>query len=116
MDDRIDIITTDHAPHTLEEKRKPYFQSMSGAPIAQHSLNIMLEIYQQGKITLQKIAEKMCYNPAILYRIKSRGFIREGYFADLVLVDLDASYTVSSNNIFINVDGRHWKELHFTVQ
>jgi len=99
LDDRIDIITTDHAPHTLEEKQKPYFQSMSGGPMVQHSLNIMLELYKQGKITLQKITEKMCHNPAILYRIKSRGFIREGYFADLVLVDLDSSYTVSSKNI-----------------
>lgn len=100
LDDRIDIITTDHAPHTLAEKQKPYFQSMSGAPMVQHSLNIMLEFYKQGKITLQKIAEKMCHNPAILYRIKNRGFIREGYFADLVLVDLESSYTVSSKNIF----------------
>jgi dihydroorotase len=100
LDDRIDIITTDHAPHTLEEKQKPYFHSMSGAPIIQHSLNIMLELYQQGKITLQKIAEKMCYNPAILYRIKNRGGIQEGYFADLILVDLNASYKVSSKNIF----------------
>lgn len=100
LDNRIDIITTDHAPHTLEEKQQPYFQSMSGAPMVQHSFNIMLEFYKQGKITLQKIAEKMCHKPAILYRIKSRGFIREGYFADLVLVDLDSSYTVSLKNIF----------------
>lgn len=100
LEDRIDIITTDHAPHTLEEKRKPYFQSISGAPMVQHSLNIMLEFYTQGKITLQKIAEKMCHNPAILYYIKNRGFIREGYFADLVLVDLESSYTVSPKNIF----------------
>ncbi len=99
IDNRIDIVTTDHAPHTLEEKQQPYLQSMSGAPIIQHSLNIMLELYKQGKITMQKIVEKMCHNPAILYRIKNRGFIREGYFADLVLVDLDTSYTVSKENI-----------------
>lgn len=100
LDDRIDIITTDHAPHSLEEKQKPYFQSMSGAPMVQHSLNIMLEFYKREKITIQKIVEKMCHNPAILYRIKNRGFIREGYFADLVLVDLESSYTVSPKNIF----------------
>jgi len=112
LDDRIDIITTDHAPHTLKEKRRPYFQSMSGGPMVQHSLNIMLELYRQGKISLQKIAEKMCQNPAILYRIKSRGFIREGYFADLVLVDLDTSYTVSSNNIFYKC---RWSPLEGTT-
>lgn len=98
-DDRIDIVTTDHAPHTLEEKQKPYFQSMSGAPIIQHSLNIMLEFYSQGLIALEKIAEKMCHNPAILYSIDRRGFIREGYFADLTIVDLNSSWTVDKNNI-----------------
>jgi dihydroorotase len=99
LDDRIDIVTTDHAPHTLEEKQKPYFQSMSGAPIVQHSLNIMLEFYKQGLISLEKIAEKMCHNPATLYRIQKRGFIREGYFADLSIVDLSSSWTVSVDNI-----------------
>lgn len=99
LDNRIDLVTTDHAPHTLEEKQKPYFQSMSGAPIVQHSLNIMLEFYKQGLISLEKIAEKMCHNPAILYRIEKRGFIREGYFADLTIVDLNSSWTVSQENI-----------------
>ena len=99
LDDRIDLVTTDHAPHTLEEKQKPYFQSMSGAPMVQHSLNIMLEFYKQGLISLEKIAEKMCHNPAILYHIEKRGFIREGYFADLTLVDLNTSWTVSKENI-----------------
>lgn len=99
LDDRIDLITTDHAPHTLEEKQKPYFQSMSGAPMVQHSLNIMLEFYKQGLISLEKIAEKMCHNPASLYHIEKRGFIREGYFADLTLVDLDASWTVTKENL-----------------
>jgi dihydroorotase len=93
LDDRIDIVTTDHAPHTLEEKQRPYFQAMSGAPIVQFSLNIMLEFYRQGLISLEKIAEKMCHNPAILYQIEKRGFIREGYFADLTVVDLNASWT-----------------------
>lgn len=99
MDDRIDLITTDHAPHTLEEKQKPYFQSMSGAPLVQHSLNCLLEFYAQGKISLEKIVEKMCHNPTILYRIKERGYIREGYFADLTLVDLNSEWTVSKENI-----------------
>ena len=99
LDDRIDLVTTDHAPHTLEEKQKPYFQSMSGAPMVQHSLNIMLEFYKQGLISLEKIAEKMCHNPAILYHIEKRGFIREGYFADLTLVDLNTNWTVSKENI-----------------
>jgi dihydroorotase len=99
LEDRIDLVTTDHAPHTLEEKQKPYFQSMSGAPMVQHSLNIMLEFYKQGLISLEKIAEKMCHNPAILYHIEKRGFIREGYFADLTLVDLNTSWTVSKENI-----------------
>jgi dihydroorotase len=99
LDDRIDIITTDHAPHTLEEKEKPCFQSMSGAPMVQHSLNCMLEFYKQGLISLEKIVEKMCHNPAILYRIKNRGFIREGYFADLTLVDLNCQWTVAKENL-----------------
>lgn len=99
LDDRIDIITTDHAPHTLEEKQTPYFQSMSGAPMIQHSLSVMLELYKRGFISLEKITEKMCHNVATLYRIEKRGFIREGYFADLTLVDLNSHYTVSKENI-----------------
>lgn len=99
LDDKIDIVTTDHAPHSLEEKQKPYFQSMSGAPMVQHSLNIMLEFYKQGLISLEKIVEKMCHNPATLYRIEKRGHIREGYFADLTIVDLNTNWTVSKENI-----------------
>lgn len=99
IDDRIDIITTDHAPHAIEEKLKPYFQSMSGAPMIQHALNVMLEFYKQGKISLEKIVEKMCHNPAILYGIEKRGFIREGYQADLVLVDMNSPWEVSKANV-----------------
>lgn len=99
LDDRIDIITTDHAPHAWSEKDKPYFQSMSGAPMIQHALNVMLEFHHQGKISLEKIAEKMCHNPATLYQIKNRGFIREGYYADLVLVDLNRNWQVAPENI-----------------
>lgn len=96
VDDRIDVVTTDHAPHTLAEKQQSYFKAMSGAPIIQFSLNIMLEFYQRGLITLEKIIQKMSHNPAILYGIQNRGFIREGYYADLVIVDLNAAWTVTN--------------------
>lgn len=99
LDDRIDVIATDHAPHTFEEKQNVYTKCPSGAPLVQHSLNVMLENHRNGKISLEKIVEKMCHNPAILFRIEKRGFIREGYKADLVLVDLNEKYTVSKENI-----------------
>lgn len=99
LDDRIDIVTTDHAPHTMAEKQKPYFQSMSGAPIIQFSLNIMLEFFKEGLISLEKIAEKMCHNPATLYNIEKRGFIKEGYHADLTIVDLNTGWTIDKKNI-----------------
>ena len=99
LDDRIDLITTDHAPHTLEEKQQTYFKSMSGAPMVQHTLNCMLEFYKQGLISLEKIVEKMCHNPAILYSMTNRGFIREGYYADLTLVDLNCQWTVTKDNL-----------------
>lgn len=111
LDDRIDIITTDHAPHTLEEKQKPYFQSMSGAPMVQHSLNCMLEFYKKGLIPLEKIVEKMCHNPAILYRMTHRGYIREGYYADLTLVDMDSPWTVNKENILYKCN---WSPLEGT--
>lgn len=99
LDDRIDIVTTDHAPHAMAEKQKPYFQSMSGAPIIQFSLNIMLEFFKEGLISLEKIAEKMCHNPATLYSIEKRGFIKEGYHADLTIVDLNTRWTLDQKNI-----------------
>lgn len=99
LDDKIDLITTDHAPHTLEEKQQTYFQSMSGAPMVQHTLNCMLEFYKQGLISLEKIVEKMCHNPAILYRMTNRGFIRKGYHADLTLVDLNSEWSVAKKNL-----------------
>lgn len=99
LDDRIDIITTDHAPHAWEEKDKPYFSSMSGAPLVQHALVCMLEYYHEGKISLEKIVEKMSHNVATLYGIDQRGFIREGYKADLTLVDLNHPWTVAKENI-----------------
>ena len=99
LDDRIDVIATDHAPHTLEEKSNKYLKCPSGAPLVQHSLNVMLEYYRNGKISLEKIVEKMCHNPSILFEIEKRGFVKEGYKADLVLVDLNKKYTVSKENI-----------------
>ena len=99
VDDRIDVIATDHAPHTKEEKAKKYFEAPSGGPLVQHALVAMLEHYKKGKISLEKIVEKMAHNVAIMFDIEKRGYIREGYFADLVLLDLDNAWTVDSNNI-----------------
>lgn len=97
-DNRIDIIATDHAPHTLAEKDQTYFKSPSGGPLVQHSLVAMLEMSRNGKISIEKIVEKMCHAPADLFGIEKRGYIRKGYKADLVLVDL-ARWTVSKENI-----------------
>ena len=99
LDGHIDVIATDHAPHTLEEKQNTYFNAPSGGPLVQHSLVAMLEFYHQKKISLEQIVEKMCHNPAILFDIHERGYIREGYFADLVLVDLDNPWVVEKENI-----------------
>ncbi len=99
LDDRIDVVATDHAPHTLEEKSQKYLQAPSGGPLVQHSLNLMWEHYRKGRITLEKLVEKMCHNPAILFRIEKRGFLRKGYKADLVLVDPEKSYTVQPDQL-----------------
>ncbi|WP_394673956.1 dihydroorotase [uncultured Chryseobacterium sp.] len=99
LDDRIDVIATDHAPHTWEEKQNVYTKCPSGGPLVQHSLPVMLENYKNGKISLEKIVEKMCHNPAILFRISKRGFVREGYKADLVLADLNDPWTVDKENL-----------------
>ncbi|MEQ8926881.1 MAG: dihydroorotase [Fulvivirga sp.] len=99
LDNRIDVIATDHAPHTLEEKSNTYFNAPSGGPLVQHSLVALLEMYHQDKISLEKIVEKAAHNVAILFQIEKRGYIREGYFADLVLVNLNSPWEVSKNNI-----------------
>ena len=99
LDDRLDVIATDHAPHTLEEKNNTYNKAPSGGPLVQHALVALLEMHHKGKISLEKIVEKACHNPAILFQIKDRGFIREGYKADLVLVDLISPWTVNKENI-----------------
>ena len=98
LDDRIDVIATDHAPHTLDEKNNNYTKAPSGGPLVQHALPAMLDMYHKGKISLEKIAEKMCHNPAILFQIEKRGFIKENYFADIVIADLDAPWEVNKNN------------------
>lgn len=99
LEGKLDVVATDHAPHTLEEKENVYTSCPSGGPLVQHSLNVMLELYHQGKITLEKIAEKMSHNVARCFSIRERGYLREGYFADMVLVDINKPYTVSHDNI-----------------
>jgi dihydroorotase len=99
LDNKIDVIATDHAPHTIAEKEQSYLKAPSGGPLVQHSLNALLQLYKQGKISLEKIVEKACHNVAILFEIDRRGYIREGFYADLVLVDLNQSYVVSKENI-----------------
>ena len=98
-DDRIDIIASDHAPHTLFEKSQSYLKSPSGGPMVQHNLLALLECYKRGKIKLEKIVEKACHNPAILYRIKDRGRLKENFFADIVMIDLNSSTNVNFDNI-----------------
>jgi dihydroorotase len=95
----LDSIATDHAPHTWEEKQQPYFESPSGIPLIQHALPAMLEMVRQGIFTIEQTVEKMCHHPALLFQIEKRGFIREGYFADLVLLDLNDKLKVEPENI-----------------
>jgi len=99
LDDRLDVIATDHAPHTMEEKNEPYEKAHAGLPLVQHSVSLMLYYYKQGKISLEKIAEKMSHTVADCFQIKDRGYIREGYFADLVLIDMKQQTKVSKENI-----------------
>ena len=99
LNGKLDVIASDHAPHTLEEKSNTYFKAPSGGPLVQHALPAMLAFANQGKISLEKVVEKMCHNPAICFRVENRGFIREGYFADLVLVDLNKPLEVNKDNI-----------------
>lgn len=100
LDNRIDVIATDHAPHTIEEKAQGYWQAPSGLPLVQHTLNVMLELHKSGKISIERIAEKMSHAVADLFQISNRGYIREGYWADLILVDLNAQTAVEPGNIY----------------
>jgi len=99
LDDRLDVIATDHAPHTSYEKNEPYEKAHAGLPLVQHSLLLMLEYVKQGKITIEKVAEKMSHAVADCFKIEKRGFIREGYYADLVIVDLNATTAVTKENL-----------------
>lgn len=99
LDDRLDVIATDHAPHTWEEKNEPYAKAHAGLPLVQHPLLLMLHYYHMGRISLEKIVEKMSHAVANCFQVKERGYIREGYYADLVIVDMNQSYTVSKENI-----------------
>jgi len=99
LDNRVDIISTDHAPHLAEEKDASYFRAPSGTPLVQHSLPAMLQLVKQGKMELTTMVEKMCHAPAVCYNIEKRGYLRPGYFADLVLVNPDRKFTVSKDNI-----------------
>ena len=99
LDDRLDVIATDHAPHTLEEKNEPYEKAHAGLPLVQHSLSLMLHYVKEGKITLEKVVEKMSHAVVKCFQIKERGYIREGYYADLVLIDMKKPYTVTKENI-----------------
>jgi dihydroorotase len=99
LSNKIDVVATDHAPHTWDEKFQAYINAPSGIPLVSHPLNIMLELHKSGKISLTQIVEKMCHNPARLFRIKERGYIREGYYADLTILDLDEQWKVEKSNI-----------------
>ena len=114
LEDRIDVIATDHAPHTLEEKNNVYTKAPSGGPLVQHALVALLEMHHRGVISLEKIVEKTAHNPAILFNIKDRGYIRKGYKADLVLVDLNAPWTVNSENILYKCGWSPFEGTSFT--
>jgi len=99
LEDKFDVIATDHAPHTIEEKENKYFNAPSGGPLVQHPLYVMLEFWKNGKISIEKVVEKMSHAVSVCYEMEKRGFIKEGYYADLVLVDPSATHTVSKDNL-----------------
>jgi dihydroorotase len=116
LDGRIDVIATDHAPHTLEEKNKRYLDAPSGGPLVQHSLLAMLDFVSKGKISIEKVVEKMAHNPAILFDIDRRGYIREGYYADLVLVNPKQSTTVTKESLLYHCGWSPFEGHTFTHQ
>ncbi len=113
LEDRIDVIATDHAPHTLEEKNQSYFKAPSGGPLVQHALLAMLEKVKEGKISIEKVVEKMAHSPALLFKIEERGYIREGYHADLVIVNPSEGFTVSKENILSKCGWSPFEGNHF---
>ncbi|MDO4881081.1 MAG: dihydroorotase [Capnocytophaga sp.] len=117
LDNRLDVIATDHAPHTIEEKQSEIYSKIpSGGPLVQHSLCAMLENERLGKISLEKIVEKMCHNPAILFRVQERGFLREGYYADLVLIDQNKPFNVDKSNILYKCGWSPFENITFHNQ
>ncbi len=116
LSDKIDVIATDHAPHTLDEKSNTYFKAPSGGPLVQHSLVAMLEMSRKGFISPEKVVQKMCHAPADLFRIDRRGYIREGYFADLVLIDPASSWIVSPENILYKCGWSPFEGTEFSHQ
>ncbi|MFV0291467.1 MAG: dihydroorotase [Mangrovibacterium sp.] len=116
LDNRIDVIATDHAPHTLEEKANNYWKAPSGGPLVQHSLVAMLEFVAQGRLSLQQLVRKMCHAPAELYRVEKRGFIKSGYFADLVLVDAMNPWKVATSNILYKCAWSPFEGVEFSHQ
>ena len=114
LDDRLDVIATDHAPHTLEEKQQVYTKAPSGGPLVQHALMAMLEAVKNKKISIEKMVEKMCHNPAILFKIEKRGFIKNGYYADLVLIDPKKNYIVSKDNILYKCGWSPFEGIQFS--
>ncbi len=113
LDDRLDIIATDHAPHTIEEKENTYFKAPSGGPLVQHSLPLMFDMVTEGKISYEKVVEKMCHAPAECFQVKERGYLREGYFADIVLIKKSA-WTVSKDNILYKCNWSPFEGRSFT--
>ena len=116
LDGRIDVIATDHAPHTLEEKNNPYTKAPSGGPLVQHALPAILQCSLNGKLPITLAVEKMCHNPAILFDVEKRGYIREGYFADLVEVDMNSRWQVSKANIFYKCGWSPFEGVTFDTQ
>lgn len=114
LDNRLDIVATDHAPHTLEEKQNKYFDAPSGGPLVQHALNVMLGFYQAGKISLEKIVEKMCHAPAVCFQVDRRGFLDEGYWADIAIVDPAHKWTVNKDNIYCKCGWSPFEGKEFT--
>ncbi len=113
---KIDVIATDHAPHLLQEKITSYFKAPSGGPLVQHSLQIMLELYKKNKLTLEKIVEKMCHTPADIFKIDKRGYIKKGYWADLVVVDMNKIWQVNKQNILYKCNWSPFENYKFSTK
>lgn len=116
LNDKIDVIATDHAPHTWEEKQNPYTTAPSGGPLVQHAMVALLENYKKGKISIEKIVEKTAHNPSTIFKIDRRGFIKEGFYADLILVDPKQSWTVTSNNLLYHCGWSPFEGTTFTTK